>query len=389
MKRIAILGSTGSIGQQALQVVDQFAGEIRPVALAAGRNRELLLRQVKKYKPQLVSVSKEEDAVWLREVLGRESGTEVYCGHEGLLATATFPEADTVLTAVSGAIGLKPTMAAIRCGKNIALANKETLVAAGELAVSLAQRHKAAIMPVDSEHSAVWQCLNGENCEDVSQIILTASGGPFRLFKREKMAGITPAMALEHPNWKMGPKITVDSATLMNKGLEVIEARWLFNIDYNRIKVVIHPESIIHSMVEFNDGSVMAQLAVPDMRLPIQYALTYPGRPASNVPKLQWPIRSLTFETPDLERFPALSLAYEAGRAGGTMPAVMNAANEVAVAAFLAGKIGFMAIPKVVEEVMHGHNATKYGTLEEILEADGWARRKADELCAGTASFTL
>lgn len=388
MKKIAILGSTGSIGQQALQVVDHFAGLIKPVTLAAGRNRELLLRQVQKYKPRLVSVSQKDDAVWLREVLGGGSDTEVYYGEEGLLAAAVFPEVDIVLTAVTGVIGLKPTVAAIKCGKNIALANKETLVAAGELVMDLARRHKVAIMPVDSEHSAVWQCLNGESYQDVYRIILTASGGPFRQFTREKMVDITPAMALEHPNWNMGPKITVDSATLMNKGLEVIEARWLFNIDYDRIKVVIHPESIIHSMVEFNDGSVMAQMAVPDMRLPIQYALTYPGRPLSNVPRLQWPIGSITFETPDTERFPALALAYEAGRAGGTMPAVMNAANEVAVTAFLAGKIRFLAIPEVVGLVMQRHNTTRYGTLEEILEVDGWARRQADQLCSNTTMFT-
>lgn len=389
MKKIAILGSTGSVGRQALEVADQFSDQIKPVALAAGQNRELLLQQVKKFRPELVSVGKEEDAQWLRRELAGQRGVEVCYGSRGLLAVATFSGADTVLTAVSGALGLKPTVSAIQSGKNIALANKETLVAAGELVTSLARLHNVEIMPVDSEHSAVWQCLNGENYEDVAQIILTASGGPFRHLAREEMEQVTPEMALLHPNWSMGPKITVDSATLMNKGLEVIEARWLFNMDYNRIKVVIHPESIIHSMVEFNDGSVMAQLAVPDMRLPIQYALMYPGRPAGGVPKLQWPVGNLTFANPDLELFPALALAYEAGRTGGTMPAVMNAANEVAVSAFLAGKIKFLSIPKVVLEVMSGHTVIKYKDLREILEADRWARSKAKELCLGGRTFNL
>lgn len=387
MKKIAILGSTGSVGCQALEVMERFSSQIKPVALAAGGNKELLLEQVRKFKPSLVSVGKEEDARWLQRELAGHKGLDICFGSEGLLAVATLAEVDMVLTAVSGAIGLKPTVAAIKCGKNIALANKETLVAAGALVMELARRHKVEIRPVDSEHSAVWQCLNGENGQDVAQIILTASGGPFRHLTREEMEQVTPGMALAHPNWSMGPKITVDSATLMNKGLEVIEARWLFGIDYDSIKVVVHPESIIHSMVEFNDGSVMAQLAVPDMRLPIQYALLYPQRAGGGVPKLQWPVENLTFTEPDRERFPSLAMAYEAGRAGGTMPAVMNAANEVAVASFLAGKIKFLSIPKVVHRVMSGHTVIKYKDLSEILEADNWARARARELCSSSQKF--
>ncbi len=381
MKQIAILGSTGSIGRQALQVIDDFPDFIRPVALAAGSNRELLLEQAKKYRPLLISIQKKEDALWLRAELAGQRETKIYYGREGMLAVATCHAASMVLTAVSGAAGLEPTLAAIRARKDIALANKESLVAAGALVTSQARRRGVKILPVDSEHSAVWQCLNGEDPGDVARVILTASGGPFRCMKREEMIGVTPAMALQHPNWKMGPKITVDSATLMNKGLEVIEARWLFDLPYDKIKVIIHPQSIIHSMVEFNDGAVMAQLGVPDMRLPIQYALLYPRRLEGSVTGLQWPIDALTFEEPDVEKFPLLALAFEAGRTGGTMPAVLNAANEVAVKAFLTGEIAFMDIPQIVEQVMQSHRPREYDSLEEVLEADRWARRRAKELC--------
>lgn len=380
MKRIAILGSTGSIGRQALQVIDNFKNEIQPVALAAGRNKELLLEQTKKYQPRLVSVQEEEDARWLRNQLGKYRGIEVLSGQEGLLAVAAFSDTSTVLTAISGSKGLEPTITAIRAGKDIALANKETMVAAGEMTVNMAQEYGVNIMPVDSEHSAIWQCLNGESIENVAKIILTASGGPFRSFTHKQLKNITPAMALKHPNWQMGTKITIDSATLMNKGLEVIEAKWLFNISYDKISVVIHPQSIIHSMVEYLDGCVMAQMGIPEMRLPIQYALLYPRRPQGGVSKLQWPVKDLTFEEPDMERFPSLSLAYEAGKIGGTMPAVMNAANEIAVAAFLAERISFITIPEVVARVMHYHNIVRYSTLDEILEVDSWARRKAEEV---------
>jgi len=380
MIKLAILGSTGSVGRQALRVVDSFADELQPVALAAGGNRALLLEQARRYSPKLITLEKESDAVWLQKELGAQRKTEIYYGREGLLAAAAASGADTVLTAISGAAGLEPTLAAIRAGKNIALANKETLVAAGELVMGEARRRGVKITPVDSEHSAVWQCLNGENHEQVSRIILTASGGPFRTFTREEMKNITPAMALNHPNWAMGPKITVDSATLMNKGLEVIEARWLFDVDYDKIKVVIHPQSIIHSMVEYNDGSVIAQLGVPDMRLPIQYALLYPHRPDGGAPRLKWPVRDLTFEEPDLERFPALALAYEAGRAGNTVPAVFNAANEVAVGAFLDGQIGFTAIADIVAGVVHAHNPVHYQSLDELLDIDRRARAETIKL---------
>lgn len=379
MKQLAILGSTGSIGCQALQVVDNFPDDVRPVALAAGKNKQLLLEQVKRYRPRLVSLQREEDARWLQRQVG-SSKTEIYYGQEGLLAVATCSDVDTVLTAISGAVGLWPTVAAIKAGNNIALANKETLVAAGELVMCLAQEYRVQVNPVDSEHSAIWQCLHGEDSNNVARILLTASGGPFRRYNTVQMAGITPAMALNHPNWQMGAKITVDSATLMNKGLEVIEARWLFGINYDNIKVVIHPQSIIHSMVEFNDGSVLAQMGVPDMRLPIQYALFYPRRPAGDAPKLQWPLIDLTFEEPDLEKFPSLALAYQAGRIGKTMPAVLNAANEVAVHAFLTGRISFMSIPELVTAVMEDHTPVTYNSLEDILEADLWARSRAGEI---------
>ena len=380
MRQIAILGSTGSIGQQALQVIDQFDGEIRPAALAAGRNRELLLQQVIKYKPQLVSLSCEEDALWLKEQIQGIKGIDILFGRDGLVAAATITGTDTVLTAISGAVGLEPTVAAIKNGKNIALANKETLVTAGKLVMEIACEQGVKILPVDSEHSAIWQCLNGEAGSTLARILLTASGGPFRHTEAALMAEITPAMALNHPNWQMGPKITIDSATLMNKGLEVIEARWLFNVSYDNINVVIHPESIIHSMVEYIDGSVIAQMGVPDMKLPIQYAMFYPKRRAGNVPRLQWPIRSLTFEEPDYSRFPALDLAYQAGRTGGTMPAVMNAANEIAVAAFLENKIRFTSIPRIVEEIMCRHSYFAYSTVDEVLEIDSWARSEAKGL---------
>ncbi len=380
MKQLAILGCTGSIGRQTLQVIDSIPNTIKPVAMAAGNNKLLFLEQVKKYKPQLVSLHHEEDARWLQQQLDGHQKVDIYYGSEGLLAVATFPDADTVLTAISGAVGMQPTVAAIKAGKTIALANKETLVAAGELVMLLAREYGVHIMPVDSEHSAIWQCLHGENSHNVARLLLTASGGPFRNWSNEQMTAITPEMALNHPNWQMGAKITIDSATLMNKGLEVIEARWLFNINYDSIDVVIHPQSIIHSMVEFNDGSVLAQMGVPDMRLPIQYALFYPQRMAGKVTRLQWPIGELTFTEPDFERFPSLNLAFQAGRVGKTMPAVLNAANEMAVHAFLTGRLEFKAIPKLVAKVMEGHSPFQYNTLEEIMETDRWARRRAEEL---------
>ncbi len=379
IKGVSILGSTGSIGRQALEVIDLFPDQFAVVGLAAGRNIEVLREQIKKYRPLLVSVYSRDDARVLSEEFGRE-GRRILWGPEGLAAVATCPEAGTVLTAVTGIAGLVPTMAAIRAGKDIALANKETLVAAGPLVTGLAAKHGAKILPVDSEHSAVWQCLRGSRAGEVGSIILTASGGPFRK-EPEDLGRVTVSMALDHPNWNMGKKITVDSATLMNKGLEVIEARWLFGLDYDRIKVVVHPQSIIHSMVEFVDGSVVAQLGPPDMRLPIQYALSYPTRLPGNLPRLDWfSLKELTFEPPDTGRFPLLDLAYRAGRRGGTAPAVMNAANEVAVESFLAGRISFLSINRVVEEVLSGHRVVDRPELEDILEADRQARESARQL---------
>lgn len=379
-KRISILGSTGSIGRQALEVVRLLRGEVSVLGLAAGRNRELLARQITEFHPAVVSLAEEDDALWLRDNLPRNTRVQVFCGEEGMVRVATHEEVDMVLTAVSGAAGLIPTVAAIRAGKDIALANKETMVAAGPLVVGLAGEYGVRIIPVDSEHSAIWQCLHGEDVRDVEKIILTASGGPFRNFSREEMAAVTVREALAHPNWSMGPKITIDSATLMNKGLEVIEARWLFGIDYDRIEVLLHPQSIIHSMVEFVDGSILAQLGLPDMRLPIQYAFTYPHRKKSGLPRLKRSLDTLTFEEPDEERFPALKLAYRAGRVGGTMPAVLNAANEVAVHAFLKEKIRFLDITDVVERVMSEHVPTPEPSLEHILEADRWARKRAESI---------
>jgi 1-deoxy-D-xylulose-5-phosphate reductoisomerase len=381
MTEIAILGSTGSIGRQAQQVVSQLGSHFKVTALAAGRNREVALQQVKELKPRVASLAREEDAAWLRRNLDGTTDTEVVWGMEGLVTVATWPGVDIVLTAVSGAVGLLPTVRAIEAGKDIALANKETLVAAGPLIMKLVQEKKSRLLPVDSEHSAVWQCLQGERTREVAKIILTASGGPFRTYRREELENVTPEQALKHPNWDMGGKITIDSATLMNKGLEVIEARWLFGLDYQHIEVTIHPQSVIHSMVEFVDGSVMAQLGVPDMRLPIQYALTYPRRTQGPAPRLAWPLGDLSFEDPDLERFPSLRLAYEAGKKGGTMPAVLNAANEVAVEKFIAGKVSFMGIPAMVEKVMGRHAVKDEPSLEQILDADNWARETA-ALCA-------
>jgi len=377
MTGVAILGSTGSIGRQAQQVILELGAEFRVLGIAAGRNKELVLEQVKIFHPEVVSVAREEDAQWLKRNLEPGINTEIVWGMDGLVTVATWEGVDIVLTAVSGAVGLLPTVKALQAGKDIALANKETLVAAGPLIMQLARERGRSLFPVDSEHSAIWQCLQGENRSEVAKIILTASGGPFRTFKPEQLEAVTPEKALKHPNWDMGGKITIDSATLMNKGLEVIEARWLFGIDYDSIQVVIHPQSIVHSMVEFVDGSVIAQMGVPDMRLPIQYALTYPRRLRGPAPRLSWPIGDLSFEAPDMERFPCLRLAYEAGRTGGTMPAALNAANEIAVGEFLAGRIGFMDIPRIVEKVMAKHSIVARPSLENIMDADQWARELA------------
>lgn len=381
MKHLSIIGSTGSIGCQTLDVADNNQDKIKIVALAAGHNIKTIHQQILKYQPQIVAMADEKTAAELKALLGDETSTKVLHGTEGLIAVATCSAADTVLTAVTGTVGLLPTIKAIEAGKDIALANKETLVAAGGLVMSKIAEKGVKLLPVDSEHSAIWQCLNGEPKETVSKLILTASGGPFRQATKSEMVNITPEMALKHPNWNMGSKITIDSATLMNKGLEVLEAHWLFNIDLTDIEVVVHPQSIIHSMVEFRDGSVMAQLGIPDMRTPIQYALSYPSRWPNKLPRLDLlSAAQLTFEAPDLERFPCLGLAYQAGKKGGTMPAVLNAANEVAVARFLNNDINFLDIPRILNAVMEKHQVMDNPDLDDILAADRWAREMAKDI---------
>ena len=377
-KAISILGSTGSIGCNTLKVVEHL-GDIRVVAMAAGRNTEKFVEQIERFSPELVACGDEACAELLeRETAKLEKRPRIDCGESGLVAVATHAEADTVVSATVGAVGFIPTLRAIEAGKRIALANKETLVMAGELMTATARRSGAEIVPVDSEHNAIHQCLRGERTSEVRRLILTASGGPFRTWEKEKILSATREQALDHPNWKMGEKITIDSATLMNKGLEVIEARWLFGFDADEISVIVHPQSVIHSMVEMIDGSIMAQLGVPDMKHAIQYALTYPDRNEAACERLDLArVSKLEFEEPDLERFPCLSLAFEALKAGGTMTAVLNAANEVSVQAFLDGKIGFGEIAETNARVMREHSPTNAGTLEAVLDADSWARRRA------------
>jgi 1-deoxy-D-xylulose-5-phosphate reductoisomerase len=376
MKGISILGSTGSIGCNTLKVIEHLGG-FRVVAMAAGSNVERFAGQVAQFQPELVSVHNAEHAKELERILGG-TGPQILCGNDGLVAVATHPDAEIVVSATVGAVGFVPTLRAIEAGKRIALANKETLVMAGELMTSAAAKSGAEILPVDSEHNAIHQCLRGEKRSEVNRLILTASGGPFREKSKDEIAGATREQALNHPNWSMGDKITIDSATLMNKGLEVIEARWLFGFEADQISVIVHPQSVVHSMVEMVDGSVIAQLGVTDMKHPIQYALTYPDRqPGCLEPLHLGKLSKLTFEEPDLERFPCLSLAYSALRAGGTMPAALNAANEIAVRAFLDGKIGLADIAPVNKGVMDEYSATPADSLEAVLNADEWARSRA------------
>ncbi len=378
---IVILGSTGSIGKQALEVADKHPERFRVIAIAARDEVSLLQEQVQKYNPLAVAVFDPDAYLQLREKTGDQC--RVLAGIDGICELTSFPEVDTVLVAVSGAIGIKPTLAAIRAHKRIALANKETLVAAGDIVMRSAREENVDIIPVDSEHSAVFQCLQGETSY-LKKIWLTASGGPFRDFTSDELARVTVDMALQHPNWSMGPKITIDSASLMNKGLEVIEAHHLFNVDYDRIKVLIQRESIIHSMVELVDGSFLAHMGVADMRIPIQYALTWPGRLESPARSLDFTsLTAIHFEQVDDSRFPGLSLAYEAGRAGGTMPTVLNAANEIAVKSFLNGKIKFTDIPGLVEKTMSKHSLILNPNLETIFEADNWAREICQAMVKG------
>ncbi len=379
MTRIALLGSTGSIGTQTIDVVAHLGPEYEIVALAAGRNVGLLAQQVQALRPALVSVADDESRAALRSLIGTDVPIEV--GAEGLLAVATCDSANLVVTAVTGAMGLRPIVAALSAGKRVAPANKEPLVVAGALITELARRNGHPLVPIDSEHSAIYQCLVGERPESVERLILTASGGPFRGRSAAELLQVTVDDALRHPTWTMGRKITIDSATLMNKGLEVIEAHWLFGLPGERIDVVLHPQSIIHSMVEFCDGSVLAQMDYPDMRTPIQFALTYPARVTSPRRRLDLTrVGNLTFEAPDLEAFGCLRLAYQALACGGTVPCVMNAANEVAVDRFLDRRLSFAGIASTVEAVMAAHEAVAAPDLDQLLEADEWARRRAVEV---------
>jgi 1-deoxy-D-xylulose-5-phosphate reductoisomerase len=377
VKQLAILGSTGSIGRSALAVADAHPERLRVVALAAGDNARLLAEQVARYRPQVVAMATSEGVDRLR-ACASWLPTAVSSGAEGLIAVATHPAVDILICGSSGTAGLEAVLAAIEAGKTIALANKEVLVMAGELVTAAARRRGVAILPIDSEHNAIHQCLHGRSHNEIRRLILTASGGPFRDLPPEALDHVSPAAALQHPTWQMGRKITIDSATLMNKGLEVIEAHWLFGVGADQIDVVIHPQSIVHSMVELIDGSVIAQLGVTDMRLPIQYACSYPERWEAPLPSLDIARAGrLEFSSPPLDRFPCLGLAYDALRAGGTLPVVLNAANEIAVELFMQGKLGFMAIPRVIKRTMDMHEVAAVSALEVVRRADAWARLQA------------
>ena len=381
MKHLTILGSTGSIGTSTLEIVAAHPDKFRVEALTAGANLALFARQIERFAPSLAVVLNEELAAELAGMLPRDNRPEIMSGVEGLVAAATLAETDMVVAAIVGAAGLVPTAAAIKSGKDIALANKETLVTAGHLFMDLVARHKVKLYPVDSEHSAVFQSMEGHRSADIARIILTASGGPFLNASEEMLQRVTVEDALNHPNWSMGKKISIDSATMMNKGLEVIEARWLFDVTADRVAVNIHPQSIIHSMVEYVDGCVIAQLGTPDMKAPIAYALSYPERVATGVKPLDLTALSgLTFFRPDFTRFPCLGLAYRALADGESMPAVMNAANEVAVEAFLQGKIGFTGIAGLIERVMDSHLPHNLGSIADVLAVDIWSRTKTREL---------
>jgi 1-deoxy-D-xylulose-5-phosphate reductoisomerase len=372
VKQVAVLGSTGSIGRQTLEVISVFPHRFHIIGLAAGKNTALLAEQINEFQPRFVSYQ------------NRKAGTRLTKAEHEFLSLeeiASHPQVDMVVIATSGKWGLKPTLAAAKAGKKIALANKESLVMAGEIITAEAKLNGAQIRPVDSEHSAIWQCLEGET-QKAARLILTASGGPFLHYSPNQLTGVTPEQALRHPSWRMGRKVTIDSATLMNKGLEVIEAHWLFDMPFDNIKVLIHPQSIVHSMVEFIDGSVKAQLSYPDMRLPIQYALSYPERLANpQLPRLDWEnIKELTFTSPDLDSFPCLKLAIEAGKKGGTYPAALCAADEVAVELFLSGRIKFTDIARLVGQALEEHKSISHPTLEEIMAADNRARERVRQL---------
>ena len=373
MKNLVVLGSTGSIGTQTLDVVRANPDRFHISVLVANRSDELLEKQIKEFQPELAVLSDEAAAKRLKERFAGK--TRIEGGRQAVIYAAVYPEADIIVTSLMGFAGLEPTMAALEAGKDIALANKETLVVAGELVMAKAKEKGCAILPVDSEHCALFQCLQGQDRAALEKLIITASGGPFRGKKADQLQNVTIKDVLAHPTWNMGQKITVDSASLINKGLEVIEARWLYDVDFDRIQVVVHPQSIIHSMVQYQDGTVMAQLGCTDMRLPIQYALTYPERVVSSFPRVDfYELAKLTFEKPDMDTFRGLKLAFEAGRTGGTMPCIMNAANEVAVEAFLRGESGFLRIYELIEAAMNAGEVVYKPSLEQLLEADRWAR---------------
>ncbi len=380
MKNISILGSTGSIGCNTLDVVALFPERFRVLGLSACENIDRLEGQIRRFRPAMVSLNSGKAANVLKERCG-DLGVEILSGVEGLIRVSTMPEVEVVVSAIAGSAGLIPTLSAVKAGKTVALANKETMVMAGEIVTREAEEKGARILPVDSEHSAIFQVMECGRREDLHKIILTASGGPFLNKSYEDRKRVTVEDALKHPNWNMGAKVTIDSATLMNKGLEVIEAKWLFDVSINQIEVLIHPQSIIHSMVEFRDGSVLSQMGIPDMRIPIAYALSYPERLDLVMQRLDLARTGmLTFENPDIKKFPCLSYAYDAMKTGGSMPAVMNSSNEVAVAAFLHGRIGFLDIERIVGDTMSGHTVKGVSNIEDVLMADNWAREEAERL---------
>jgi 1-deoxy-D-xylulose-5-phosphate reductoisomerase len=381
MKKITILGSTGSIGCSALDVIEKNPDRFQIVALAAGTNIKKLKEQIEKFRPQVAAVKTKELALKLSELLTIKNRVKIIYSEEGLKDIATFPSADIVISAIAGSAGLIPTIAAIEAGKDIALANKETMVMAGEIVTTRANKKRVKIIPVDSEHSAIFQCLEGNQRKNLRRIILTASGGPFLNFTESQLKKVTLNQTLHHPKWKMGKKITIDSASMMNKGLEVIEAKWLFKVEISTIHVLIHPQSVVHSMVEFNDGAFLAQMGVPDMKMPIAYALTYPERIKNDIAPLDLvKVKNLEFYKPDTKKFPCLNIAREAGICGGTAPAVLNAADEVSVSAFMQKKIYFTDLSKIIEKVLTVHRVKNNPSLEDILQADLWARTQTEKI---------
>ena len=385
MKKLSILGSTGSIGTQTLDIVKNNPNEFKITGLTANSNIEILKKQILEFNPEAVAVMDNEKV----DLLKKDVDIEVYSGIEGIIKVATLNNTDTVINSLVGSIGVRPTIEAIKNKKNIALANKETLVTAGSIVMEEVKKNDVNLMPIDSEHSAIFQCINGENINDINKIIITASGGPFRDYTKQQLENVSVDGALNHPTWNMGNKITIDSATLMNKGFEVIEAHWLYGIGYKDIEVVTHPQSIIHSLVEFKDNSTVAQLSLPDMKMPIQYALSYPKRFELNVKKLNLTeVKNLSFEKPNFELFPCLKYAYDAGNIGGTIPAVLNAVNEVAVYAFLDNKIKFLDIPRLIKTMIEKHNVIKNPVLNEILEIDKKIKEETQKIIESKIEIT-